>query len=352
MTVPLPPAARLEGRTLQSGWRVAKLIPKQPGQTGGCFSCSYAVEKGGRRAFLKALDYSQAEQLSQQSGIDTPTALQILIEAYNFERNLLKECNKRRMDRVVIAIEDGSIKVEDGVFGTVNYLIFEEADGDVRSHLAIAQKVELAWILRCLHHLATGVYQLHSADVAHQDLKPSNILVFGGATSKVADLGCASVKGAPCPRDGQEIAGDRTYAPPELLYHYNDPDWSRRRQACDEYHVGSMVVFFFCGLGMTAMILKHLPPEHHFPVWAGTYTQVLPEVRNAFGKAVREFENSVSGMQLKAALREAVTQLCDPDPLRRGHPANRLTGASQYSLERYVALFNLLAQRAEIGILS
>src|SRR5271163_4759047 len=132
MTDPSPPAARLEGRRLQSGWRVTKLIPKQPGQTGGCFSIPYVVEKDGRRAFLKALDYSQAEQLSQQSGIDTPAALQILIEAYNFERNLLKECNKKHMDRVVVAIEDGSIKVEDGVFGTVNYLIFEEADGDVR----------------------------------------------------------------------------------------------------------------------------------------------------------------------------------------------------------------------------
>src|SRR5205823_2049082 len=64
-----------------------------------------------------------------------------------------------------------------------------------------------------LHHIATGLYQLHSAEVAHQDLKPSNILVFEGSTSKIADLGCASVKGVASPRDSAAFAGDRTYAP-------------------------------------------------------------------------------------------------------------------------------------------
>lgn len=352
MTTATPsPAARLEGLSLDSGWRIVKRVKDQPGKTGGCFSCSYIVEKDGRRAFLKALDYSEAEKISRESGIDIPTALQLLTQAYNFERNLLQDCKQRRMDRVVVALEDGSIRVDEGVFGTVNYLIFEPADGDVRRYLAIAQKVELAWILRCLHHLTTGVYQLHSANVAHQDLKPSNVLVFDRTVSKVADLGSASVKGAPCPRDRFKFAGDGTYAPPELLYGSIDPEWNRRRQACDLYHVGSMAVFFFCGLGMTAMILKHVPEANRHEVWGGTYTQVLPEVREAFGSALREFEGNVPGTRLRTALREAVSQLCDPDPLLRGHPSNRVGAANRYSLERYVALFNLLAQRAEIGIL-
>jgi len=102
---------------------------------------------------------------------------------------------------------------------------------------------------------------------------------------------------------------------------------------------------------MTSMIFKHLPKEHHHGLWAGTYDQVLPEVRNAFGLALQEFETSISGTRLRAALREAVAQLCDPDPFQRGHPRNRVGVADQYSLERYVALFNLLARRAEVGIL-
>jgi serine/threonine protein kinase len=351
MVTSLPPAARLEGLTLKSGWRVIERVKDRPEKTGGCFSCSYLVERDGKQAFLKALDYSQAEEISRQSGIDIPTALQLLIQAYNFERNLLQQCAQSHMDRVVIALEDGSVPVEDGVFGTVNYLIFEPADGDVRRHLAIAGKIELAWILRSLHHIATGLYQLHSATVAHQDLKPSNVLVFDRRVSKVADLGSASVKGESCPRDGFEFAGDRTYAPPELLYGYRDTEWSRRRQACDVYHLGSMVVFFFCGIGITAMILEHVAEEHCPRRWGGTYAQVLPEIRDAFGIALQEFEKGISGERLRVALREAVSQLCDPDPLLRGHPLNRIGNTNQYSLERYVSLFNLLAQRAEIGIL-
>jgi serine/threonine protein kinase len=328
--------------TLQSGWRVIDRIQAQPDGTGGFFSCSYIVERNGSKAFLKALDYSKAEEIAKQSGVDIPTALQYLIQAYNFERTLLKQCAQKHMDRVVVALEDGSIRVDDGVFGTVNYLIFEPADGDVRNHLAVAARVELAWVLRCLHHIATGLYQLHSASVTHQDLKPSNVLVFDSKVSKVADLGSASIKDAVCPRDNEEVAGDRTYAPPELLYGYQDPEWSRRRQACDVYHFGSMVVFFFCGVGITAMTLQEMPPDHLYRVWGGTYAEILVEIRDAFGRALQKFGANVPGQKLRVALREAVSQLCDPDPLLRGHPLNRRGVANQYSLERYVALFSLL----------
>jgi serine/threonine protein kinase len=348
---PEPPAARLEGLELPSGWKVVQRVKVQPGGTGGCFSCAYLVEREGKKAFLKALDYSQAEMIVAHSGFDLPTALEYLIQAYNFERNLLKTCAQKRMDRVVTALEDGSVKVDSGVFGTVSYLIFEPADGDIRNHLALPQSVGLAWILRSLHHIATGLFQLHSSRVAHQDLKPSNILVFNGKTSKISDLGSASVKEIDCPRDDFNFAGDSTYAPPELLYGDKDTEWNRRRQACDVYHLGSMVVFFFCGVGMTALILKNIPPDHVYHVWGGTYSQVLPEIRDAFGLALQEFEANVPGQALRRTLRDIVSQLCDPDPLLRGHPQNRVGIANPYSLERYVGLFNMLAQRAEAGIL-
>lgn len=264
-----PPAARLKGLTLSSGWVVTEEIEKLPGATGGQFSCGYKVQKDGKMAFLKALDYSKAEEIAQATGIDTLTALQGLINAYQFERNLLQDCKKKRMDRVVVALEDGSVKVDTGTFGEVNYLIFEPADGDVRKHLTLFQDLNVLWILRCLHHIATGLYQLHSGKVAHQDLKPSNVLVFDANLSKIADLGCASVQGTISPRDECVFAGDKTYAPPELLYRSVDPDWGRRRQAADVYHMGSMVTFFFCGVSMTAMILDHMPPDHLYTVWGG-----------------------------------------------------------------------------------
>lgn len=335
---------------MDSGWSVVKSLEDYPGRTGGCFSCSYIVQKGGRNAFLKALDYSQATELSRQLGLDIPAALQMLIGAYNFERTLLRQCAEKRMDRVITALEDGSVRVDDGVFGVVNYLIFESADSDVRRYLSAAQGIEVTWKLRCLHHIATGLCQLHTAGVAHQDLKPSNVLVFDGHVSKVADLGCASVKGATSPRDDFGFAGDGTYAPPELLYGHFDTEWTRRRQACDVYHLGSMAVFLFCGIGTTAMIFKNLAQEHLPQHWKGTYSQILPEVRDAFGTAVGEFGLSVAEDKLRKPLRDAVTQLCDPDPQFRGHPLNRMGATSRYSLERYVSLFNLLAEKARLGV--
>jgi eukaryotic-like serine/threonine-protein kinase len=349
--VPTPPATRLKGLTLASGWVVTDEIQRLPGGTGGHFSCGYKVKKNGQSAFLKALDYSKVQELALAMGTDTLTALQVLVNAYQFERNLLRDCKQKRMDRVVIALEDGSVQVDPGPFGEVNYLIFEQAQSDVRTHLALFQDLNLIWILKCLHHIATGLYQLHSAKVAHQDLKPSNVLVFDANLSKIADLGCASIQGTVCPRDDFEFAGDSTYAPPELLYGSLDLDWGRRRQAADVYHLGSMVTFLFGGTSMTAMILANMPADHLYTVWAGTYSEVLAEIRNAFDIALEEFSRNVPGEQLRKALREAVSQLCDPEPTRRGHPSNRQGFANPYSLERYVNLFNLLSQRAAIGIL-
>lgn len=64
-----------------------------------------------------------------------------------------------------------------------------------------------------LVHPSWGIV-LHGLDIAHQDLKPSNVL---------------------------PIAGDPTYAPPELLYNYVPADWNVRRYACDVYLLGANI---------------------------------------------------------------------------------------------------------------
>ena len=346
-------AEMLLGRTLDSGWKVVERVRKQPHNSGGVFSCCYIVERDGRKAFLKALDLSMAHGMPDELRV-----LQAMIDAFQFERRLLSRCAERRMDRVVQAIQDGKVLVSNApIIGTVYYLVLEPADGDVRDFLQVSSRADLAWIVRCIHHVATGLMQLHTADVAHQDMKPSNILVFGGGTSKVSDLGSASIKGVECPRDNCGFAGDGTYAPPELLYGYFDPEWNRRRLACDIYLLGSVITFFFTGLGMTALTLRHLP-ETQRPTanpwrggWQGDYKEILAEVRNAFEAALAEFASQVPGQMLKSSLRDIVRQLCDPDPSLRGHPITRSGIGNPYSLERYVAQFNLIANRLEIGIM-
>lgn len=179
------PAMRLEGVSLQKGWTVGPLIPRAATQTGGCFSCSYRVTRpNGAPAFLKAMDYTAA-LLSN----DPATELNRLTSAFLFERELLQECANRGMSRIVRAIDSGKVLVGDQ---TVEYLIFEEAKGgDIRTYLDGLSQFNLAWTMTCIHSISVGVQQLHNAGIAHQDLKPSNVLHFPDEGEKLADLGRA-----------------------------------------------------------------------------------------------------------------------------------------------------------------
>lgn len=340
------PAELLLGRTLDGGWRVEERVERSPGSTGGCFSVSYRVRsESGMVAFLKALDFSQALRAP-----DPANALQALTEAYNFERDLLSKCRDRKMDRVVRIYAEGKIHVDESVAGVVQYLIFELGDRDVRLHLDFADNVDIAWKLRSLHHVATGLSQLHSAGIAQQDLKPSNVLVFDGKTSKVGDLGRAAYESQAGPWDGLQIAGDPAYAPPECLYGYVDPHWKTRRFGSDLYLLGSMAVFFFTGLATTAMLAHELHESHRWRDWGGTFDEALPYIRDAFGRVIGCFASQVAGARLRDDLVPVIEQLCDPDPRRRGLPAGIAGRSSRYSLERYVSKFDAMARRAELGI--
>lgn len=111
--------------TLDGGWNVLQDLPRSPASTGGNFSHGYIVEKDRTRAFLKALDYSRALKAS-----DPAVALQAMTEAYIFERRVLQRCRDRRLDRLVVALDDGTVRVAGE---PVQYLILELAEGDARS---------------------------------------------------------------------------------------------------------------------------------------------------------------------------------------------------------------------------
>ena len=324
-------------------WRLVQKRPEPSDTTGGHFSVGYIVEDGsGHRGFLKALDFSEA--LRQPN----PTmVLQRLTNVFNYERQLLARCRANNLDRVAVSIDDGEISVgELHPILPVPYIIFELADGDVRSRLNFANSFELSFILRALHHCTTGIRQLHNLRVAHQDLKPSNVLVFDVAEFRVADLGRSAMQGSPTSMDEFDIAGDRTYAPPELLYGEISSDWRVRRLACDLYHIGSMAVFFFTKVGMTAMWHKNLDRSFWPGSWNGSYRSVLPYVRNAHDFCFSEFERHVP-RKIRSRLGEAIRQLCEPDPLLRGHPIDIGSQGNSYSLERYVSRFDHLARVAE-----
>lgn len=340
------PAHELIGQVVNDDWKVIEKLVRPEGATGMVFSVGYIIENStGQKAFLKALDFSHAFDSPDPARI-----LQALTESFNFERDVLARCREKRMSRVVTALEDGKIELLGGAH-PVQFLIFDLAEGDIRSHPKAAQAFDLAWILRSLHHIAVGLWQLHGHGIAHQDLKPSNVLVFEGDQMKVADLGRAERLDVTSPFSEFCVPGAKSYASPELLYGEMQPDWKCRRYGCDLYLMGSMVVFFFCGIQMTAILRDKLHPEHIWEVWPQDYRQVLPYVRDAFGKAIEEIKNSIP-QEIQEKMVRAIEQLCEPDPLLRGHPYNRRGHSNPYSLERYISLFESLGKRAELGLLT
>lgn len=337
------PATQLAGRTLPNGWTVDRPLVPPPFATGGTFSASYLVSRDTQQAFLKAMDFTAA-----LGSPDPARALAAMTAAYNFERDLLQKCQSHRLSRIVRVLDAGTIPSANGdAAGVVQYLIFELADGDVRSFVRIDTELEVAWALRMMHHVAAALRQLHSAGIAHQDVKPSNILVFQKSRrSKLADLGRASDRTRQSPFDELPCAGDQTYAPPELLYGEISNDWSSRRLACDMYLLGSIVVFFCTGVSMTHLLLARLDDQHHYSRWTGTYREVLPYVEHHFSEIVRDFRAQFTP-RFPDEIINVISQLCNPDPNLRGHPRNISSKLNRYSLERYVSLFDRLASRAE-----
>jgi len=346
-------AAQLFGLDLPNNWKVIAPVPRSAAGTGGHFSHSYIVEKseatnnGGlvkTRGFLKAFDFSDAFE----PGVDTIQELQNLTNAYEHEREVLEHCAGRRLANVVLAIDHGHVQVPgmNIIEGRVFYLIFEMADGDVRIQMDKSTACDSVWCMHALRQICLGLWQVHREMIAHQDTKPSNVLAYGGSTFKIADFGCSSRKGITSPRDKLNIAGDRTYSPPELLYGYTDPDFVARRIGCDLYMFGNLAAFLFSGTNVTASLKRHLDPQHHHRNWNGTYEEVLPYVSAAFSRVISDL-NSVIEADVAKDVIPLIQELCHPDIRRRGHPRG-IGRRDQYSLERYVSRLDRIVRELEV----
>ena len=291
------------------------------------------------------MDYHRALQSEDPAG-----NLQLMTTAYTFERRLLQKCVDRRLSRIVRVLDFGTIPAVEGNPSSVaEYLIFELAQGDIRSFIERIDAYESAWTLRTLHEVAAALQQLHSVRIAHQDLKPSNVLVFEQAHSKLADLGRAADGDGVSPHDEYEIAGDRSYAPPELLYGQVSVDWVQRRLGCDMYLFGSLIVFFCMRVSITHLLLARLPKQMRPGQYGGAYAEILPQIEHEFSHVIRELRNELH-LEYADEVVTMVKQLCNPDPDRRGHPRSIISSGNQYSLERYVSILGNLARRAEYAL--
>lgn len=328
------PASKLLGKKLEGDWEVIEEVTKSGSQTGSYFSKGYvARHTDGRIAFLKAMDFSEANGAS-----DFARAIEQIARQFNFERDVLEYCKNRKLSNIVRSIGGGLIDV-DGAgnpLSKVQYFLFEPADGDIRRVIASFEQVTLSWILDVLHETAVGLRQLHLALIAHQDVKPSNVLAFNnGRQTKVADLGCASMRGQSCPRDGLGIPGQVSYAPPEQLYGYTHPDWLIRSVGSDMYQLGGIGMFLLLGVPTNEILAGELEAEFHWSNWKGTYSDVLPRLEFCFAKMKSRIllESTPEAQKLVVLLSE----LCDPNFANRGDKSKSIVPQRQYSLETYVS---------------
>ena len=346
-------AHELENRTLSTGWYVVKLVKKQPGQTGSFFSVCYHVQKDNKLCFMKAFDFAPFFQISEDSGSGRPIVdiMSMMLDAYKFERDLSKLCQDHHVTKVSFVRDAGEEYITGYPIPVVPYLVFDLADGDIRSILNFSEDLDLAWKLNSLHDVAVGIKQLHNIEVSHQDLTPSNILLFG-SNSKIGDLGRSTSKRLSAPHDNKPFTGKWGYAPPEILYKIYSPDWKTRCFATDCYLFGSLVVFYFSGVTMNALLRKYLPDHVSWEYWRGlNFDEVKDYLLQAFERALEEFTSNIQVPLLRTELKTIVQYLCYPIPEKRGHPRNINEVSDNYSMERFITKLDVLATRVKYELL-
>jgi len=328
-------ASNLTGKTIH-GWVVEEKNQKSDG-TGGCFSSGYRVrhEDTKRRAFLKAFNLEYA--FSGGSLIDH---LNQMTSDFKHERDLAQKCNGHNFDHVVIILDHGEYldPAATSKTDTVPYLVFEMAEHDIRRHPKI-QKLNLAWRLRVFHGTCVGLMQLHSIGSKHQDLKPSNVLVFEGDISKIGDLGRAT-SDISNHNSGPGYHGDPGYKPIEYYY---EEDWNGNKCSSDLYMLGSFLTFLFADVQFFGSMLLKLPPAYHPLNWTGSLDAAIPALRSASTAAISEIVAKVPD-SIKEDAKNLLLWLCDPDPKVRGNP-EAAAERNPHSLSRIVTIADRMANR-------
>lgn len=308
----------------------------------------------GEYAFLKATD---ADMVDEEETL--LIRLKAVLMHHEFEAQISEHCRGNNMDRVCLAIDHGNAMIEiNGVKEPVFFLVFELADGDIRHQIFTSSQWTSQRKFELLQQVAVGLSQLHVVKVSHNDLKPPNILSYSG-NHKVADLGQATKEDQLAPHDWEAVVGDPRYAPPETLYLSDGEPGTRvlankMRQSGDLYLLGSLAYFLFSGRMMTPAVLDRLLSVHLPPLrsggWAGSYSDLLPFWRAGFSEEMAAFRAQLMeapdlGAREREQLITIVHQLCEPEAEERGHPLDRVAGKRTFSLQRFIAAFQLMSRR-------
>ena len=334
-------------------WKVVSVHTSGGNPTGGIYSMCFDVTDGENTYFMKALDFNQYIRRAEEKEkkVDYVACLNSMTEQYLYERDLSKHCREKKVKNVACMIDDGQEFVKQ-LGMVVPYLVFDMASCDLREKLDISEQLDFAWKMKLLHDVAVGLNSLHNARITHQDIKPSNILLYEESNheyTKIGDLGRSTCEAITSPFEDLLFTGDHTYAPPERDYnirYYNDED---QKYLTDCYLLGSLVVFCITGVSMNALLYQYLPESSHPGRFTGKYDQLNADLHQAFMTAVENIRPCIPETKYKDKLVETIQYLCHPDTTKRGHPKNlSQKNGKPYRLERFVSILDLIHRQAEI----
>jgi len=341
------PSTALEGMVTDTGWTVGKLISKSSG-SGGNFCTRYtAMDQDGKIGFLKAMDLSKVAAKPLEDIVKT-------ISEYLFEQNILEHCKEQKLTKVVTPLDSGELlsPKEFPPLNRVFYIIFELAEGDLRAQF-INQGID-SWkrLFKSLHHVAIGIRQLHKVGIAHQDIKPSNILCFSNDESKISDLGRVTDANGESPFSFDQFTGDRSYAPIEVKFGIGPAEFIDRRLS-DLHMYGSLIFHVISGAQITPIIIEEtrLIMPH-----SGTtsYEDTLPFLKSAFATVMNRFREDCQkrfGEKIAEELTGMVNELCFPDHKLRGNLKYK-NKVQRLSMEKYISKMAAIMRLAHINGLS
>jgi eukaryotic-like serine/threonine-protein kinase len=160
-----------------------------------------------------------------------------------------------------------------------------------------------AKMMRVFEKTALGLMHMHKKGVIHADIKPNNIMLGRGTTTKVLDYGLAWIKGEPKDR----IQGTPEYIAPETAIH------KLINERTDIYNFGvtmyRLVTFKFPpNVIPAAEGLEHTEKSFH---------EALKPVRELNPGCHPELAESMAAVQqtLDALADEAVAKFGDPDEM-------------------------------------
>lgn len=324
------PSRQLQGLVTDSGWTIFEHISDSLG-SGGNFCTRYlARSQDGQIGFMKAMDLTRAA--------GDINSIKRLIDEYIFEQSVSEQCRGLNLSRIASAIESGEIDVPgfDGLNGKVYYLIFDKAEGDFRqSHIEAKEK---AWLhaFKALHHVSIGISQLHRAGIAHQDIKPSNILSYSDETFKISDLGRVTDIDNKSPFSNMRFTGDTSYNPPEYLHGSYRLSEFRDRYLSDVFMLGSLAYHIVEDVQIISPTRMEAEQIYGNPMVGLPYQEALPIWMTAFSTVLERFHLSCTekfGGELARLIRDLVEELCTPDVSLRG---KNIRKPGLFNVERYV----------------